>query len=89
MLRLHRTAPVPSVLERREDTPPALAEAIHRAMAKDPADRWPSAQMMRSALPRVGTLPASARQLVSLKTFWYSCRSVSLKQTNRTSSRFG
>ena len=57
VLRLHRTAPVPSVMERRDDAPPALAEAIHRALAKDPADRWPTANMMRSALPELEPSP--------------------------------
>ncbi|MCU0622011.1 MAG: hypothetical protein MUC69_10970, partial [Gemmatimonadales bacterium] len=34
----------------RPDTPPALAAVIERALAKDPADRWPDARAMREAL---------------------------------------
>jgi serine/threonine-protein kinase len=30
--------------------PPALAEVVHRALAKDPADRFPDAEAMRQAL---------------------------------------
>jgi serine/threonine-protein kinase len=35
----HVNEPPPSVLERRPDTPPRLAELIDRALAKDPDDR--------------------------------------------------
>jgi serine/threonine-protein kinase len=40
----------------RPDVPPALAEAIDRALAKKPADRWPDAMAFRRALldPQVG-----------------------------------
>jgi serine/threonine-protein kinase len=51
VLRLHQTASVPNVTSRRADTPPQLAAAIYRAMAKLPDDRWPSAEAMRAALP--------------------------------------
>jgi len=30
--------------------PPAVAEVVHRALAKDPAQRWPSADAMWKAL---------------------------------------
>ena len=41
--------PIP-ITNRRSDIPPALASAIHRAMEKDPADRFPSVAKFRSAL---------------------------------------
>lgn len=50
LLSLHQTAPVPDLRARRPDVPPALAEAIARALAKTPAERWASATAMREAL---------------------------------------
>jgi serine/threonine-protein kinase len=38
----HTTDPVPDVLAERPDVPVRLAMAVERAMAKDPADRFPS-----------------------------------------------
>ena len=38
----HVNEPVPSVLDRRPDTPLRLASLVERCMAKDPADRPPS-----------------------------------------------
>jgi hypothetical protein len=38
----HVNEPVPSVLERRPDTPPRVALAVERAMAKSPDDRFSS-----------------------------------------------
>lgn len=50
VLRKHLTEdPVP-VRTVRPDTPPALAEAIERALHKQPGDRWPTAQAMKRAL---------------------------------------
>ncbi len=39
----HVDAPPPSPLERRPDLPPELDAVVRRAMAKDPAERYPSA----------------------------------------------
>lgn len=47
---LHLREPVPDIAARRPDAPPALAHAIARALAKTPADRWPSASAMAGAL---------------------------------------
>jgi serine/threonine-protein kinase len=41
--------PVP-VRERRSDIPEALAAVVHRALARDPASRYPGADAMRRAL---------------------------------------
>jgi serine/threonine protein kinase len=38
----HIHSPAPDVRERRRDVPPRVAAAVARAMAKDPADRFPS-----------------------------------------------
>jgi serine/threonine-protein kinase len=51
VLTKHQTAPVPDVRERRPEVPAAFAEAIKRAMAKHPRDRWPTAEAMEAALP--------------------------------------
>jgi serine/threonine-protein kinase len=38
----HVNDPPPNVLDRRPDTPPRVAAAVARCLAKDPRDRWPS-----------------------------------------------
>ncbi len=38
----HINEPPPSIAERRQDAPPRLVAAVERALAKDPADRFPS-----------------------------------------------
>jgi serine/threonine-protein kinase len=38
----HINDPAPSVLDRRGDVSPRVAEAVNRALAKDPRDRYPS-----------------------------------------------
>ena len=46
----HRDATVPDVRDLRPDVPRRVADVIRRAMAKDPADRFASADAMRAAL---------------------------------------
>ncbi len=46
----HRDAPVPDVRARRPDVPTTVAETVRRAMAKDPAARFASAEQMRAVL---------------------------------------
>jgi eukaryotic-like serine/threonine-protein kinase len=53
VLQLHLTQAAPDVRTIRSDTPAELALAIARALAKNPADRWPSATAMRDALATV------------------------------------
>jgi serine/threonine-protein kinase len=55
VLTKHQTAPIPNVLLARPDTPPALAAAITRALAKTREERWQTAEAMRSALPALQT----------------------------------
>lgn len=53
VLQLHLTQAAPDVRTLRGDTPVELAQAISRALAKNPADRWASATAMRDALATV------------------------------------
>ncbi len=53
VLQLHLTQNPPDVRSFRSDTPTDLADLISRAIAKDPAARWPSASSMREALAAV------------------------------------
>lgn len=53
VLQLHLTQAAPDVRTIRSDTPAELAITIARALAKNPADRWPSATAMRDALATV------------------------------------
>ena len=53
VLQLHLTQPAPDVRTIRGDTPPELATAIAKAMAKAPNDRWRSAAEMRETLAAV------------------------------------
>lgn len=55
-------APVP-LGERRPDVPPELAAVIDRLMAKDPADRFPSAVALREALDALVPTANAARSL--------------------------
>jgi serine/threonine-protein kinase len=42
--------PIIPIHQRVQDVPPSVANAVERALAKDPAHRWPSATAMRDAL---------------------------------------
>jgi serine/threonine-protein kinase len=46
----HLQQPVPSLAARRPDLDPGLVAVVERALEKDPADRFPDAGAMRSAL---------------------------------------
>jgi serine/threonine-protein kinase len=57
--------PIPSVAERRPDTPPALQEAVHRALERDRTRRYATAQEFAAAVaaavaPLGGTASAAA-----------------------------
>ncbi|MBI4501260.1 MAG: serine/threonine protein kinase [Gemmatimonadetes bacterium] len=60
VLQMQREAVPPEVTTFRGDTPPELAAAIHRSIAKARADRWQSAAEMAAALGW-STPAASAR----------------------------
>ena len=58
----HQVAPTPDVAAARPDVPPAVAGAVSRALAKDPAARFPTAGAMRAALGGAhGGVPARPR----------------------------
>ena len=50
VLQMQLTASPPDVRTHRPETPPGLAEALMKAMEKNPADRWQNADDMRAAL---------------------------------------
>ena len=50
VLQMHLNEAPPDVRTFREDTPPALAEAVDRALKKNPTERWESAAAMAAAL---------------------------------------
>lgn len=53
VLKMHTARPAPDVRQLREDTPRPLADAIGRALEKEPRDRWQSAGEMLDALEAV------------------------------------
>jgi serine/threonine-protein kinase len=53
VLQFHLTQPIPDVRALRNDTPPELASAITKALAKNRDERWHSAAAMREALAGV------------------------------------
>jgi TolB-like protein/Flp pilus assembly protein TadD/tRNA A-37 threonylcarbamoyl transferase component Bud32 len=57
MLVRHLMDPVPSVRDLRAEVPEALDRAIARAMAKEPAERFPAAAEFAQALHAGGTPP--------------------------------
>jgi serine/threonine-protein kinase len=62
----HQTAPIPDVLATRPDVPPVVAAAVTRALAKDPAARFPSAAAMRAAFSSGTTAyPAGAPPVIA------------------------
>jgi serine/threonine-protein kinase len=74
----HRDAPVPDVRQRRPDVPAGLAAAISRAMAKEPAARFASADEMRaalavapSALPHTAVMPAPPAPARRRAVWWW------------------
>ena len=46
----HVTEPVPSLVERRPDVPPRVASLVDRALAKHPAERFPSMEELADEL---------------------------------------
>jgi WD40 repeat protein/DNA-binding SARP family transcriptional activator len=67
VLAKHLSEPVPSIADLRPDLPPSVDGVIAAATAKAPADRFPDAQVMASAL-RAALVPAAARHEVMPST---------------------
>ncbi len=53
LIRMHLTAPIPDPRRIRPDVEPSLAAVVMRLMAKDPDDRYPSAEQVQRDLARV------------------------------------
>ncbi len=54
VLKLHQTEPPPDLRELRPEVTGELARVIHRALAKERDERWPSAVAMRRAVLECG-----------------------------------
>ena len=63
VLAMQVTQPAPPVAVARPGTPPGLASAIDRCLAKSPNERWPSADVLVGTLQRAGG--ASAQQIAA------------------------
>ena len=65
----HINEPPPSLLERRPDVPLRLVDAVERALAKDPAERFPSmeafATELRACLAGLGEPDAARTSILS------------------------
>ncbi len=61
VLARHTLDPVPPLRTIRREVPPAVEHAVLRALAKSPADRFPSAAAFSEALTQVGAPPSFAR----------------------------
>ena len=61
ILARHTLDPVPPLRTIRREVPPAVEQAVLRALAKSPADRFPSAAAFSEALTQVGAPPSFAR----------------------------
>ena len=61
----HVNAPTPSLRAVRADVSPATDALVARAMAKDPAARFPNAAAMRAALEAARTNPGTSRTAVA------------------------
>jgi serine/threonine-protein kinase len=84
----HQTAPVPDVRAARPDVPPHVAAAVSKAMAKDPADRFQTADGMRAALaqrpPRAAPVPSGSRSAI-----WWIVPAVLLLAVGALAIAFG
>lgn len=60
--------PAPSARRQRPDTPVALDQAVQRALAKTPAERFVSGAEFSAAL--AGTAPAAGRRRVPRQAWW-------------------
>jgi hypothetical protein len=70
ILKLHETQPAPSVIELRTGVPGRLVEIIDRCLAKDPADRFGTAEEFAAALGDIASamrrVPAVVQKFLQL-----------------------
>jgi serine/threonine-protein kinase len=57
VLGMHQRGAIPDLRKRRRDAPAKLAKAVSKSLAKDPGDRWQTAEEMRKALEVCGQAP--------------------------------
>lgn len=65
VLARHALDPVPPLRTVRPDLPPRVERAVLRALAKTPADRFPTATALREALLSAERTPARPRALIA------------------------
>jgi len=65
MLLKHISEPPHPLRELRPDLPAGLVNAIERALAKKPGDRWPTAYAFRDALTADADVPVSKREIAA------------------------
>lgn len=76
LLARHAIAVVPSVRVLRSGVEPHVDDALIRALAKDPAERFATAQEFATALSVPGASTRAARDATSQEGFWARVRSV-------------
>ena len=54
MLGMHQRGAIPDLRKHRRDAPAKLAKVVTKSLAKDPGDRWQTAEAMRKALEVCG-----------------------------------
>src|SRR5207253_1333221 len=69
ILARHTLDPVPPLRTIRREVPPAVEQAVLRALAKSPADRFPSAPAFSEALTHAGAAPSVARRAARATLF--------------------
>ena len=60
----HIEAPIPSVTAANPQLPPAFDDILNRALAKDPADRYPTAAELSQAVARALNVPLPSETLL-------------------------
>jgi serine/threonine protein kinase len=71
LLMKHVTEPPRPIAELRPDAPKALCDAVERALAKQPEDRWPTAAALRDALTS-GVVPGATWRAERRETVRYA-----------------
>lgn len=89
MFAVHE-AKIPPLMEARPDIPQALADAVHKALAKEPQSRWASARDMARALVDVMRLspePVDTRRIAEVVSVARISRSSLLAQLETPPAR--